>query len=190
MEWIGIFFAAVLINNVILTQFLGVCPFLGVSKKTSAALGMGAAVTVVITIASIFALLISRFVLVPLNIQYMDLIVYIMVIASTVQLLEMVIKKFSPSLYRAMGIYLPLITTNCAVLGTAIIVVNNDFTFFNTVVYALGISAGFTLVMYLFAGMREQLEKAPVPIAFKGLPIALLVAAIMSIAFYGLSGIF
>ncbi len=189
MELISLFFAAAVINNVILSQFLGICPFLGVSKKTSGALGMGAAVMLVLIITSIISWGLSTL-LVEQGIVYMDIIVYILVIATTVQLLEMIIKKFFPSMYKTMGVYLPLITTNCAILGTAIVNINNGHTFVELMTYTVGIGVGFALVIWLFSSIRMRLEEAPVPKGFKGIPIALIVATVMAIAFSSLSGMF
>lgn len=190
MELIALFFGAVLINNVILAQFLGICPFLGVSKKTSSAIGMGAAVTVVILLASTITWVINKFVLTTLDIMFMDIIVYILVIASIVQLLEMLMKKFMPPLYKSMGVFLPLITTNCAVLGTVLVNITKGHDFVQMFIYSLGIPVGFTLVIFLFSSIRERLENAPIPAPFKGLPIALIVATFMAAAFSALKGMF
>jgi len=189
MALFGLFVGAVLVQNIILTQFLGICPFLGVSKKSDQAIGMGAAVTFVIFIASVLSYVVYHFILVPLNIEFMQTIAFILMIASLVQFVEMFIKKFSPALYKSLGVFLPLITTNCAVLGTANAVISSEFTFVQTIVYSIGISLGFTLVMFIFATMRERLEAAPVTRSFKGNPIALITAAIMAMAFFGLGGL-
>lgn len=184
-----LFVSSVLINNVILSQFLGVCPFLGVSKNKSSALGMGAAVIFVIFGASLLTYALYYLVLEPNGLEYMDLLSFILIIASFVQFVEMFIKKFSPALYKSLGIYLPLITTNCAVLGVALDNISNSFTFPEMIVYSLGIPIGFTLVLYIFATIRERLDAADIPNAFKGNPIALIVAALMALAFSGFAGL-
>lgn len=184
-----IFITAVLINNVILNQFLGMCPFMGVSKNSSSALGMGGAVIFVIVAASIATYGLYYGVLVPLNLQYMDLITFILVIASLVQLTEMIIKKISPSLYKSLGVYLPLITTNCAVLMVALENIKQGYNFTEMLTYSFAIPVGFTLVLYIFSTIRERLDAANTPKAFKGNPIALIVAAIMALAFSGLGGL-
>ena len=202
MNWIVAFLLgilnAMLINNVTLSRFYGICPFLGVSKKSSAALGMGAAVVIVILIASLICWPIYYFILVPAGIPFMDTITYILVIASIVQLIEMIIKKYSPSLYKALGVYLPLITTNCAVLGIALTNVQNYSLneTFNiaqklgaSVVSGLGTAIGFTIAIVIMAGIRERIEYNDVPESFKGMPIVLLTAGLMAIAFFGFSGI-
>ncbi|MDR1782451.1 MAG: electron transport complex subunit RsxA, partial [Bacilli bacterium] len=170
-------------------QFLGICPFLGVSKKSDQAIGMGAAVTFVIFIASILAYVINTFVLVPMNIEFLQTIAFILVIASLVQFVEMFLKKFSVGLYKSLGVFLPLITTNCAVLGTANNIVTKNLDIFSTIFYSLGISVGFTLIMFIFSIIREKLEIAPIDRSFKGNPIALITAAIMALAFFGLGGL-
>ena len=180
---------AMLINNVTLSRFYGICPFLGVSKKPTSALGMGAAVFFVIIIASAVTWPIYNYILVPANIPFLDTLVYILVIASLVQLVEMFIKKFSPSLYKALGVYLPLITTNCAVLGVAQENTNNGLTFGASMANAIGTSLGFALVIFLFSAIRVRLEASNIPKAFKGIPIALITAAIMAIAFMGIKGL-
>lgn len=184
-----IFLSAVLINNIILSKFLGMCPFLGVSRKSSSALGMGAAVIFVIMGASIFTYALYHLVLVPLDIKYMDLITFILVIASFVQFVEMFMKKYSPALYKALGIYLPLITTNCAVLYVALDNITQKFTFSEMLVSSFAVPFGFTLVLYIFSVIRERLDIADTPKAFKGNPIALIVAALMALAFTGLAGL-
>ena len=180
---------SVLINNVILNQFLGMCPFMGVSRKRSSALGMGIAVVFVIVVASIITYGLYYLVLVPLGIEFMDLITFILVIASLVQLTEMFIKKTSPSLYKALGVYLPLITTNCVVLNVCLVNISNGFNFAEMLVYSVGTPLGFALVLYIFSSIRERLDTADVPQAFKGNPIAMIVAAIMAMAFMGFAGI-
>lgn len=181
--------ASALVNNVVLSQFLGLCPFLGVSKKVNTAAGMGGAVIFVITIASIFASLIYDFILCPLNITYLNTIVFILVIAALVQLVEMVLKKMSPALYESLGVYLPLITTNCAVLGVAIINVQKEYNLIKSVVNGVGTAIGFTVAIVIMAGIRENIEYNDVSPAFKGMPIVLLTAGLMSIAFMGFAGL-
>lgn len=198
MEYIIIIISAVFVNNILLAQFLGVCPFLGVSNKVSTAMGMAGAVTFVMAVATVVTYLLQYYVLVPLHIEYMQTVGFILVIAGLVQMVEIILKKISPALYQALGIFLPLITTNCAVLGVAILVVSKEFTFGGaahmlglpqSVMYAVASALGFGLAMVLFAGLREQLELANVPKAFKGIPIALITAGIMALAFMGFSGL-
>lgn len=186
---LSIIITAIFINNIVLSQFLGVCPFLGVSKQTSSALGMGAAVTFVITIATIVAWILQTYVLDPFGLQFLQTIVFILVIAFLVQLLEIVMKKAMPALYSALGVFLPLITTNCAVLGVAILVIQKEFNLIESVVYAVSTSAGFALALWIFAGIREQLEITSVPRALRGIPVALISAGILALAFMGFSGI-
>ena len=188
-ELLVIAFTAFFIENVLLTQFLGVCSFIGVGKKRSSSLGMGLAVIVVIILSSIMTWTIYNYVMLPLEIGYMRTIVFILVIAALVQIMEIFIKRFSPALYKALGIYLPLITTNCAVLGVALINVNNGYNFSQMLVYSTFIALGYLFVMYIFAIIREKIELAPVPKAFKGIPIAMIVAAILAILFSRLGGI-
>lgn len=189
MEYFIIVIGAIFVNNIILAQFLGICPFLGVSSKVSTALGMGAAVTFVITIAAIAAYLLQYYVLVPLDIAYMQTIVFILVIAALVQMVEIILKKISPALYSALGVFLPLITTNCAVLGVAILLVQKQMNLSQSVVFAASTAIGFTLAIVLFAGLREKLELADVPRAMKGIPIALITAGVLAMAFMGFSGL-
>ncbi|MBQ7623450.1 MAG: electron transport complex protein RnfA [Bacteroidales bacterium] len=199
MEYLLIILSAIFVNNIVLAQFLGVCPFLGVSSKLSTATGMSGAVCFVITLATVVTYLINKFFLVPLGLVYLQTIAFILVIAALVQIVEIVLKKISPSLYRALGIFLPLITTNCAVLGVAINVVSKEFSFAGgaahflnlgeATVYALATSLGYGLAMVLFAGLRERLALNEVPASFKGLPIALITVGIMAMAFMGFSGI-
>jgi electron transport complex protein RnfA len=184
-----LFVASVLVNNFVLSRFLGICPFLGVSKKTETALGMGMAVLFVMTVASVVTWFIQRFLLVPFGLEYLQTIAFILVIASLVQLVEMVVQKVSPALYQALGIFLPLITTNCAVLGVAVINVQRDFGFVQTVVFSAGAAIGFTLAIVLFAGLRERLELSRVPKAFEGTAIALVTAGLLSLAFMGFAGL-
>ena len=192
MNWSNLFvmlITFVFINNVVLNQFLGMCPFMGVSKKSSSALGMGAAVTFVIVAASLVTYGLYYKVLEPLGLEYMDLITFILVIAALVQLVEMIIKKTSPSLYKALGVYLPLITTNCAVLGIALTNVQNGYNFIESVVAGFGTAVGFTIAIVIMAGIRERIEFNDVPESFQGMPIVLLTAGLMSIAFFGFAGI-
>lgn len=184
-----IMLSSILVNNFVLSRFLGICPFLGVSKKVETALGMGMAVTFVMVLASIFTYLIQKFILVNLGIEYMQTIAFILVIASLVQFVEMVIQKTSPTLYQALGVYLPLITTNCAVLGVAILNIQSNYTLIETMFNGFGAAIGFTLAIVLFAGIRERLEISDIPEAFQGFPIALISAGLMSIAFLGFSGL-
>ena len=178
-----------LVNNVVLSQFLGLCPFLGVSKKVETAGGMGAAVIFVITIASAVTNLIYSFILVPTVLEYLQTIVFILVIAALVQFVELVLKKSMPALYEALGVYLPLITTNCAVLGVALTNVQNSYSFVTSVVNGIGTSIGFTVAIVILAGIRERMEHNNIPESFKGMPITLVTAGLMAIAFFGFSGI-
>ena len=181
--------SSALINNVVLSQFMGLCPFLGVSKKIKTASGMGAAVIFVITISSLLAAVIYQYVLVPLNLTYLNTIVFILVIAALVQFVEMVLKKVSPSLYRALGVYLPLITTNCAVLGVALTNVSKGYNILTSVVNGFATALGFAISIIILAGIRERNEYNDVPESFKGMPITLIPAGLMAIAFIGFSGI-
>ena len=189
MSYIGIFITAIFVNNIILSQFLGICPFLGVSKKKETAIGMGIAVMFVMTIASAVTYLIYHNLIVPYHLEFMTTVVFILVIASLVQMVEIVIKKTSPVLYQALGIFLPLITTNCAVLGIALLTVQKNMNFTETVVYSLANDMGFTLAIVLFSGMRERLSKVKLPKAMEGAPIALITAGLLSMAFMGFSGV-
>ena len=177
------------INNVVLSQFLGICPFLGVSKKISTAAGMGSAVVFVITLSSAVAAAIYKFLLVPLDITYLQTIVFILVIAALVQFVEMFLKKSMKGLYKALGVYLPLITTNCAVLGVAITNVSKDYTILESVVNGLATSVGFLISIVILAGLREKMEYNDIPKAFRGMPIVLLTACLMAIAFFGFAGL-
>ena len=188
-ELITLLVTCVLINNVILNQFLGMCPFMGVSKKQSSALGMGVAVVFVIVVAALVTYGLYYLVLVPLGLEFMELITFILVIASLVQLTEMFIKKYSPSLFKSLGVYLPLITTNCVVLNVCLINITNAYDFSHMLVYSVGTPLGFALVLYIFSTIRERLDLSSVPKAFQGNGIALICAAIMSMAFSGLAGI-
>ena len=185
---IGLLISALFTENFVLVKFLGCCPFLGVSKKIDTAIGMGMAVTFVMAIASMFTYLANRFLLVPLNLEYLQTILFILIIAALVQFVEMVIKKTMPALYASLGIYLPLITTNCAVLGVALLNVQNNFNLFYSILYGTFAALGFTLAIVLFAGVREQVSEKEVPESFRGFPIALITAGLMAIAFMGFSG--
>jgi electron transport complex protein RnfA len=189
MTYILIFIGAVFVNNIVLSQFLGICPFLGVSKKIDTALGMSGAVAFVMTIATIVTFLIQVYVLEPLQIGYLQTISFILIIAALVQLVEIILKKISPALYQALGVFLPLITTNCAILGVAIMVIQKDFTLLQSVVFAISTAIGFGLALILFAGIREQLNLVSLPRGMKGTPAALLVAGLLAMAFMGFAGI-
>ena len=198
MEFFIIIISAIFVNNILLSQFLGICPFLGVSNKLSTATGMSGAVCFVITLATIVTYLLNNYLLVPFGLEFLQTISFILVIAALVQMVEIVLKKISPSLYQALGIFLPLITTNCAVLGVALTVVTKEMAFGGpahmmnlgeATVYAFATSLGYGLAMCLFAGLREHLAMNDVPKAFKGLPIALITVSIMAMAFLGFSGI-
>lgn len=184
-----ILLSSILVNNFSMSKFLGICPFLGVSKKIDTALGMGAAVAFVMTLASVFTYLVQYFILEPLHIEFLQTIAFILVIAALVQLVEMVIQKLSPSLYKALGVYLPLITTNCAVLGVAIINIDEQYNLIESMINGLGGALGFTLAIVLFAGIRGRLETSDIPGPLKGFPIALITAGLMSIAFLGFQGL-
>ena len=188
-ELLLIAIGSAIVNNVVLSQFLGICPFLGVSKKVETASGMGGAVIFVITIASFFTSLIYKFILLPLNISYLQTIVFILVIAALVQFVEMFLKKSMPSLYNALGVYLPLITTNCAVLGVALTNVQNEYSILEGVINGIGTSVGFAIAIVIMAGIREKIEYNDVSESFQGTPIVLITAALMSIAFFGFSGL-
>jgi electron transport complex protein RnfA len=179
---------AILIENFVLVKFLGICPFLGVSKKTDTATGMGLAVIFVMTVASAFTYLVDMYLLRPLEMEYMQTVAFILVIAALVQFVELVLQKFIPALYKALGIYLPLITTNCAVLGVALINAQNDYNFIGSVVYGASAGVGFLVAIALFASVRERLEFADYPKAFEGFPIALITASLLSLAFMGFQG--
>ena len=192
MEYVLIFISAIFVNNIILSQFLGICPFLGVSKKIDTSLGMGAAVAFVMTLATIVTWLIQHFVLNPLGLQYLQTLAFILVIASLVQMVEIILKKVSPALYQALGIFLPLITTNCAVLGVAILVIQKDYNLLQSIVYALStacLGIGFALALVVFAGLREQLYLSEVPRGMRGVAIVLITAGLLSLAFMGFSGV-
>ena len=189
MEYILIFITAIFVNNVVLSQFLGICPFLGVSKKVETATGMGAAVAFVLVIATIVTYLIQHYVLNPFGLQYLQTIAFILVIAALVQMVEIVLKKVSPSLYQALGVFLPLITTHCCILGVAILVIQNDYDLLTGVIYAFATAIGFALAMVLFAGIREQLSLVNIPKGMDGMAIALVTAGLLAMAFMGFSGV-
>ncbi|MBR8700752.1 Na(+)-translocating ferredoxin:NAD(+) oxidoreductase complex subunit A [Fusobacterium sp. DD29] len=184
----SLIFGAIFINNVIFAKFLGCCPFMGVSKKVDASLGMGMAVTFVITIASGVTWLVYQFLLVPFNLEYLQTIAFILIIAALVQFVEMAIAKTSPSLYKALGVFLPLITTNCAVLGVAIINIQENYNFIETLVNGFSVAVGFSLALVLLAGVRERIEYSAIPEPFKGIPIAFISAGLLAMAFMGFSG--
>ena len=189
LTYISIFITAIFVNNIILSQFLGICPFLGVSKKIDSALGMGAAVTFVMLLSTIVTYLLQSFILMPFGLTYMQTIVFILVIAALVQMLEIILKKVSPALYQALGVFLPLITTNCAILGVAILVIQKEYTLIESAVYAVSTAIGFTLALTIFAGIREQLSMNDTPKAMQGIPIALITAGLLAMAFMGFSGV-
>ncbi|HIR38629.1 MAG TPA: electron transport complex subunit RsxA [Candidatus Limisoma gallistercoris] len=189
MTYISIIITAIFVNNIVFSQFLGICPFIGVSKRISSAVGMGAAVTFVITLSTAVTWTLQTCVLNPLGLQYMQTIAFILVIAFLVQMLEIIMKKVMPSLYQALGVFLPLITTNCTVLGVAISVIQKQYNLLESVVYGMSTALGFALALVIFAGVREQLEIAEVPKAMQGTPIALLCAGLLAMAFMGFSGI-
>ena len=185
MEYILIFIAAVFVNNVVLAQFLGICPFLGVSKKVETAAGMGAAVTFVLTIATIVTFLVQKYILDKFGLGFMQTISFILIIAALVQMVEIILKKVSPALYQALGVFLPLITTNCCILGVAILVIQKEYNLLESVVYAISTAIGFALALVIFAGIREQLALTRVPEGMKGTPIALITAGLLAMAFMG-----
>lgn len=188
-EILLIAFAAIITENFIFSRFLGICPFLGVSEKPSTATGMGLAVMFVMTVSSALTWLVYKFILVPAKLEYIKTIAFILIIAALVQIIEMFLKRFVPSLYQALGIYLPLITTNCAVLGAALLNIQNGFSFIESVVFGLSAAIGFTVALLIFAGVRERLRFANPPAAFKGVPILLVSAGLIAMAFSGFSGI-
>ena len=185
----AIVIGAIFVNNVVLSQFLGICPFLGVSSKVDTSLGMGMAVTFVMALSSVVTWAIQNYILVPFGIEYMQTITFILVIAALVQMVEIVLKKISPALYQALGIFLPLITTNCAVLGVAIIAVQKDFDLLTSVIYSVSTALGFALALVLFAGIRERLEVEDTPKAMRGVPIALITAGLLAMAFMGFANV-
>ena len=189
MEYLLIFISAIFVNNIILSQFLGICPFLGVSKKVDTAMGMGAAVAFVLTLATIVTWLVQTYVLNPFGLAYLQTLAFILVIAALVQMVEIILKKVSPGLYQALGIFLPLITTNCAVLGVAILVIQKDFNLLQSVVYAFSTALGFALALIVFAGLREQQSLVKIPRGMQGMAIVLVTAGQLSLAFMGFSGV-
>lgn len=188
-SYISLIIGCILVNNIVLTQILGICPFLGVSKSTKTAAGMGGAVVFVMTIAGLVTALLHRFLLVPFGVQYLQTIIFILVIAGIVQIVEILLQKFSPPLYQALGIFLPLITTNCAVLGAAILCTQKDYSIARSVVYCLASALGFTLALVLFSSIRERLDLARPPKVLKGLPLTLITAGLLAMAFMGFSGL-
>ena len=189
MEYLLIFIAAIFVNNIVLSQFLGICPFLGVSQKVSTSLGMSAAVAFVMLLATLVTWLLQIFILNPLGLGFLQTLSFILVIASLVQMVEIILKKVSPPLYQALGVFLPLITTNCAVLGVAILCVQKDYNLLMSLDYAIASALGFGLALVLFAGLREQLEYASVPKGMKGVSITLVTASLLALAFMGFSGV-
>jgi electron transport complex protein RnfA len=187
-EYILIIIGAIFVNNIVLAQFLGICPFMGVSSKVKTAVGMGGAVLFVMTLAVIVTWIIMHYVLIPFEIQYMQTIAYILVIASLVQMVEIILKKMSPALYQALGVFLPLITTNCAILGVAILVIQKEFNLLKSVIFSIGNAAGFALALIIFAGIREHMDKLNIPEGMKGIPASLVVAGILALAFMGFAG--
>lgn len=189
MEYIIIIISAIFVNNIVLAKFLGICPFIGVSNKVDTSVGMTGAVTFVMVIATIVTYLLQKYVLIPLDITFMRTITFILVIAALVQLVEIILKKVSPSLYQALGIFLPLITTNCAVLGVAVLAVQNNYNLMESVVFAMANALGFGLALIIFSGIREQLELLDIPRGMKGVPIAFVIAGLLALAFMGFTGI-
>ncbi len=189
MEYLLIFISAIFVNNIVLSQFLGICPFLGVSKKVDTAVGMGGALAFVLTLATLITWLVQKFVLDPFGLQYLQTLSFILVIAALVQMVEIILKKVSPALYQALGIFLPLITTNCAVLGVAILVIQKDFNLLHSVVYAFSTALGFALALIVFAGIREQQALVKIPKGMQGMAIVLVTASLLSLAFMGFSGV-
>lgn len=189
MEYLLIFISAIFVNNIILSQFLGICPFLGVSRKIDTALGMGAAVAFVLTLATIVTYLVQKCVLDPFGLQYLQTLAFILVIAALVQMVEIILKKVSPSLYQALGIFLPLITTNCAVLGVAILVTQKDYNLVESIVYAFSTAIGFAVALTVFAGIRGQQSLTRIPKGMQGMAIVLVTAGLLSLAFMGFSGV-
>jgi len=189
MELIGIIIVAIFVNNVVFSQFLGICPFLGVSKKVDTAIGMGLAVTFVLTIATIVTFLLQKGILEPFGLEYLQTISFILVIAALVQMVEIVLKKISPALYQALGVYLPLITTNCVILGVAILVIQKDYNLLESVIYAVATAIGYAMALIIFSSIREQMALTKIPKAMQGIPIALITAGIIAMAFMGFTGI-
>jgi electron transport complex protein RnfA len=189
MEYIGLILVAIFVNNIVYSQFLGICPFLGVSKKVDTAIGMGAAVAFVLAISTLVTFLLQKGILEPFGLQYLQTIVFILIIASLVQLIEIILKKAAPALYQALGVFLPLMSTNCLILGTCILVIQKNFSLLPGMVYAISISVGFMLALIIFSGVREQLALTKIPKAMQGMPIAIITAGIIAMAFMGFSGI-
>lgn len=189
MEYILIFITAIFVNNIVLSQFLGICPFLGVSQKVNTAIGMSGAVAFVLVLATFVTYLVQIFVLNPLGLEYLQTISFILVIASLVQMVEIILKKVAPALYQALGVFLPLITTNCAVLGVAIAVIQKDYSLVESLVYAFSTALGFGLALIVFAGLREQLAMVKVPKGMQGVAITMVTAGLLSLAFMGFSGV-
>ena len=189
MEYLLIFISAIFVNNIVLSQFLGICPFLGVSKKIDTAIGMGGAIAFVLTLATIITWCVQKYVLDAFGLQYLQTLSFILVIAALVQMVEIILKKVSPALYQALGIFLPLITTNCAVLGVAILVIQKDFNLLQSVVYAFSTALGFALALIVFAGIREQQALVRIPKGMQGIAIVMVTAALLSLAFMGVSGV-
>ena len=189
MEIFIIIIGAIFVNNIVFSQFLGICPFLGVSNKISTAVGMSGAVVFVITLATLVTFLIQEYILTPMGLDYLQTICFILVIASLVQMVEIVLKKITPSLYQALGVFLPLITTNCAVLGVAIMVIQQSFNLGGALIFAFATALGYGIALTLFAGLREQMELSDIPKSMKGIPIALITAGILALAFMGFSGL-
>ena len=189
MEYLLIFISAIFVNNIVLSQFLGICPFLGVSKKIDPAIGMGGAIAFVLTLATIITWCVQKYVLDAFGLQYLQTLSFILVIAALVQMVEIILKKVSPALYQALGIFLPLITTNCAVLGVAILVIQKDFNLLQSVVYAFSTALGFALALIVFAGIREQQALVRIPKGMQGIAIVMVTAALLSLAFMGFSGV-
>ena len=189
MEYLLIFISAIFVNNIVLSQFLGICPFLGVSKKVDTAIGMGGAIAFVLTLATIITWCVQKYVLDLFGLQYLQTLAFILVIAALVQMVEIILKKVSPALYQALGIFLPLITTNCAVLGVAILVIQKDYNLLESVVYAFSTALGFALALIVFAGIREQQALVRIPKSMQGVAIVMVTAALLSLAFMGFSGV-
>ena len=189
MEYLLIFISAIFVNNIVLSQFLGICPFLGVSKKIDTAIGMGGAIAFVLTLATIITWCVQKYVLDAFGLQYLQTLSFILVIAALVQMVEIILKKVSPALYQALGIFLPLITTNCAVLGVAILVIQKDFNLLQSVVYAFSTALGFALALIVFAGIREQQALVRIPKGMQGIAIVMVTAALLSLTFMGFSGV-
>ncbi len=189
MEYLLIFISAIFVNNIVLSQFLGICPFLGVSKKIDTSIGMGVAVAFVLTLATLVTFLVQKFVLDPFGLGYLQTLAFILVIAALVQMVEIILKKVSPALYQALGIFLPLITTNCAVLGVAILVIQRDYNLLESLVYAFSTAIGFAVALVVFAGIREQLALVKIPKGMQGMSIVLVTAALLALSFMGFSGL-